>query len=176
MTHLVLTLIGPDHPGIVDAVAETVATHGGNWLESRMAHLAGKFAGILSVEVEEGRAEGLERALARLEGDGLRVVVERSAPVETTGQRVMRIELLGHDRPGLLHEISTLLASQGVNVEDLATDRTVAAHSGDLLFRADLRVVIPEATEAVAVREGLERLAADLMVEITLAEARDPTP
>ena len=49
MTDLVLTLIGPDRPGLVEAVAEVVAAHGGNWLESRMARLAGKFAGILRI-------------------------------------------------------------------------------------------------------------------------------
>ena len=54
MTDLVLTLIGSDRPGLVEAVAEVIAGHGGNWLESRMAHLAGKFAGILRVEIPEG--------------------------------------------------------------------------------------------------------------------------
>ncbi len=47
MADLVLTLIGPDRPGLVEAVAEPIAAHGGNWLESRMAHLAGQFAGIV---------------------------------------------------------------------------------------------------------------------------------
>ncbi len=171
MTDLVLTLIGPDRPGIVDSVATTVAAHGGNWLESRMAHLAGKFAGILCVEVADDQTEALEAALGRLEVDGLTIVVERSARVETRALRVLHIELLGSDRPGLVHEISALLASHGANVEELATDRTPAAHSGDHVFRADVRVVLPETADVSDIRQGLERLAADLMVEIRLAEA-----
>lgn len=169
MTDLVLTLIGPDRPGIVDSVATVVAAHGGNWLESRMAHLAGKFAGVLCVEVPEEQATALEAALARLDVDGLTVVVERSARVETPALRALHIELVGIDRPGLVHEISALLASHRVNVEELATDRTPAAHSGDHLFRADVRVVLPETADVSAIRLGLERLAADLMVEIRLA-------
>ena len=51
MTDLVLTLIGPDRPGLVESLAKRVTAHGGNWVESRMAHLAGQFAGILRVEV-----------------------------------------------------------------------------------------------------------------------------
>ena len=51
MPNLVLTLIGPDRPGLVEAVAQPIAANGGNWLESRMAHLGGKFAGILRVDV-----------------------------------------------------------------------------------------------------------------------------
>jgi glycine cleavage system regulatory protein len=170
---LVLTLIGPDHPGIVDSVSEVVAAHGGNWLDSRMAHLAGKFAGVLCIEVAEEQAAALEEALGRLEASGLKVIVERSAPIKATRQHAMEIELLGLDRPGLVHEISALLAAHRINVEDLATDRTTAAHSGDHVFHARVRVVIPEDVDEAVVRRDLERLAGDLMVEIRLAETLD---
>lgn len=171
MIDLVLTLIGPDHPGIVDSVSEVVAAHGGNWLESRMAHLAGKFAGVLCVEVAEENAAALEESLGRLAVSGLKVIVERSSPVEAPRQHAMEIELLGVDRPGLVHEVSALLAAHRINVEELATDRRAAAHSGDHMFHAHIRVIIPETVDVTAVRQGLERLAGDLMVEIRLAEA-----
>ena len=171
MIELVLTLIGPDQPGIVGSVSEVVAAHGGNWLESRMAHLAGKFAGVLCVEVADERATALEEALRRLDVKGLTVVVERSASAEAHRQHAMEIDLLGVDRPGLVHEISALLAALGINVEDLATNRPAAANSGDRMFHAAIRVIIPDAVDATAVRRGLERLAGDLMVEIRLAEA-----
>jgi glycine cleavage system regulatory protein len=170
MIDLVLTLIGPDRPGIVDSVSQAVAAHGGNWLDSRMAHLAGKFAGVLCVEVDEEHVDALEQALARLEISGLRVIVERGMAMDAP-QQVMHIELLGLDRPGLVHEISSLLAAHRVNVEELSTDRTTAAHSGDRMFRADLRVLLPDGVEPAAIRDGLERLAADLMVEIRLEDA-----
>jgi glycine cleavage system regulatory protein len=175
MIDLVLTLIGPDHPGIVDSLSEVVAAHGGNWLESRMAHLAGKFAGVLCVEVADEQAAALEEALRHLEVNGLKVIVERSASVEAPRQHAMEIELLGVDRPGLVHEISALFASYRINVEELATERSASAHSGDLMFHADIRVIIPETVDVSAVRQGLERLAGDLMVEIRLAEALGAT-
>jgi glycine cleavage system regulatory protein len=175
MIDLVLTLIGPDRPGIVDSVAEVVAAHGGNWLDSRMAHLAGKFAGVLCVEVAEDQVAALEAALGSLEASGLKVIVERGEPVETTARRAMEIELLGVDRPGLLHEVSALLVALGINVEELATGRLPAAHSGDPMFHAHIRVMVPEAASMTDVRQGLERLADDLMVEIRLAEALGST-
>lgn len=171
MIDLVLTLIGPDHPGIIDSVSDVVAAHGGNWLDSRMAHLAGKFAGVLCVEVADDQVAALEEALGRLEVSGLRVVVERSEPSEPTPESAMEIELLGLDRPGLVHEISALLAAHRINVEELDTDRGAAAHSGDPMFHAHIRVVIPDAVDVTGLRESLERLAGDLMVEIRLAEA-----
>jgi len=173
MIDLVITLSGPDHPGIVDSLSKVVASSGGNWLESRMVHLAGQFAGVLLVEVDDDQAATLEAALGQLAGSGLRIGVERSEPPEGPGQHPMEIELLGVDRPGLVHEVSALLASHGVNVEELATDRRAAAHSGDHLFHAHLRVVIPVSVEVTVVRRGIERLAGDLMVEVRLAEAAD---
>src|SRR5882672_10048550 len=111
MTDLVLTLIGPDRPGLVEAVAGIVAEHGGNWLESRMTHLAGKFAGILRAELPPEKAEAALLALAGLEARGLKVVAETTArpagpPAGDEPARTMDLELLGLDRPGIVREIS----------------------------------------------------------------------
>ena len=50
--NLVLTVIGKDRPGIVELLSQIVAAHEGNWLESRMAHLAGEFAHAASAKKE----------------------------------------------------------------------------------------------------------------------------
>jgi glycine cleavage system regulatory protein len=170
-TDLVLTLLGPDRPGLVEAVADTIAAHGGNWLESRMAHLAGKFAGILRVEVPAENTAPLMTALARLEGRGLRIVLEPSAGANAGAKPApMELELLGLDRPGLVRDVSRLLAQQDINVEELVTDRSSAPMSGDMMFRARARLSVPPTADLAALRKELERLAGDLMVEIRLAE------
>jgi len=171
MANLVLTLISPDHPGIVDAVSDVVSTHGGNWLESRMVQLAGKFAGVLCIEVADDQVAALEAALGDLESSGLHLVVERSEPPAATKMRPIEIELVGQDRPGLVHEIAYVLAGQGINVEELSTDRTTAAMFGTAMFAARIRASMPEGVDAAVVRQRLERLAADLMADIRLIEA-----
>ena len=171
MIDLVLTLIGPDHPGIVDTVSKVVAANGGNWLDSRMAHLAGKFAGVLCVEVADEQVAALEAALGGLSASGLHVIVERSVPAEVAPPRITEIELLGLDRPGLVHEVSELLVTHRINVEDLSTDRPAAAMSGSHMFRAHVRAAVPDGVDMPELHRGLELLAADLMVEIRLAEA-----
>jgi glycine cleavage system regulatory protein len=170
MPDLILTLIGPDRPGLVETVAETVVFHGGNWLESRMAHLAGRFAGVLRVEVPAERVDALARSLTELRDDGLQVVVEKGSVPASPPLHPMEIELLGHDRPGLVRQVSDLLAGRRVNVEELRTDRFSAPMSGELMFRAQLRVDVPRDVAADELRQELERLAADLMVEIRLLE------
>jgi glycine cleavage system regulatory protein len=175
-TDVVLTLLGPDRPGLVEAVADAIAAHDGNWLESRMAHLAGRFAGILRVQVPPAGLQAMKEALAALEGRGLRIVVEpggaTAAAGGPAGTRPMRLELVGLDRPGLVREVSRLLAQQGINVEELSTDRSSAPMSGEMMFRAEARLEVPAAVDVAAVRASLERLAGDLMVEIKLAEPR----
>src|ERR1700754_4316017 len=65
---LVLTVIGDDRVGLVEALADTVSSHGGNWERSQMAELAGKFAGIVVVTVAAERAADLTDALRALDG------------------------------------------------------------------------------------------------------------
>lgn len=169
MNDLVLTLIGPDRPGLVESVAQVIASHGGNWLESRMAHLAGKFAGILRAEVPTERTDAVIEALRQLEARGLKVVVEPAARAAAAGsERSMDLELVGLDRPGIVREISQLLAQHAVNVDELVTDRTSAPMSGEMLFRARARIRLPDAFDLPRLRAGLDRVASDMMVEIHL--------
>jgi glycine cleavage system regulatory protein len=171
-TSLVLTVLGADRPGLVESIARLVAEHGANWLESRMAHLAGQFAGILRVEVEADRAEALAGALAQLAQSGLDTVVHpdpgaTAAPVER--RPLVTLDLVGQDRPGIVREISRVLASLGVNVEELNTACRAAAETGHPLFHAQAQLRLPPGVTDAALRQALEAVAHDLMVDITLA-------
>ena len=137
--------------------------------------LAGKFAGVLLIEVAEERADELEAALRGLEADGLHVMVERSGPPTVARLRPIEIELVGQDRPGLVHEIAYVLATHRINVEELSTDRPTAAMSGTAMFQARIRAGMPDDVDVADVRRRLERLAADLMADIRLIEAIIPS-
>jgi glycine cleavage system regulatory protein len=168
---LVMTVIGPDRTGLVDSIASLVTEHGGNWLESRMSRLGGHFAGILRVEVPQDREPALVAALQKLESRGLTVVVHRDQPkAPPSTERLRRLEIVGQDRPGIVREISHALASFGVNVEDLQTECASAAMSGETLFKATATLSIPEACDTERIRQQLEKIAEDLIVEISLAE------
>ena len=97
-TFLVLTVIGDDRPGLVGELAAAIATHQGNWLESSMSHLAGKFAGIVRVAVPAAQAAALQAALGRLAT--LKVVAEASEPKSAaTGRRLSLIHISEPTRP-----------------------------------------------------------------------------
>src|SRR5581483_1230662 len=170
---LVMTVIGADRPGLVKMVAARVADHGGNWLESRMCRLGGQFAGILRVEVATERRDELVNALRTLEVDGLRVIIHADGAATATGLpgSLAHVEIVGHDRPGILRSVSGVFAAHGVNVEELASERVSAPMGGGTLFQARATVLVPASVKLAAVRADLEKIAGDLMVDVKL-EAR----
>ena len=166
---LVLTVIGEDKPGLVEKLAQTIAGHDGNWLESRMVHLAGKFAGVLRVSVSPTSMDPLMQALERLGAEGLKVVCEPGAESRDR-LRAVRLELIGADHPGIVRDLSTALARRRVNVEDLHTGRVDAPMSGEKLFQATARLHLPPELSLDDLRRELESVAQDLMVDVALVD------
>lgn len=164
---LVLTVIGDDRPGIVEALASTISAHQGNWLESSMAHLGGKFAGIVEVSVPGANARPLRAALSVL--PGLRIAMEESQRHEDADGRPLHLALVGHDRVGIVREVSEVLARHRVNVEALATYTASAAMSAETLFHAEADLLAPASIDLGALQADLERLSDDLMVELEAA-------
>src|SRR5882724_328537 len=176
-TLLVMTVIGQDRPGLVESVADLVASHGGNWLESRMSRLGGQFAGILRVEVAAEKEEGLVSNLKALSSRGLTVVVQSDRPeVESRVGRVRILEIVGQDRPGIVRQISHALATHGVNVEELQTECASAAMTGETLFKARAKLRVPESADVEKIRQNLEKIASDLIVDVSFAELEAEEP
>lgn len=168
-TLLVLTVVGPDRPGLVNSLSERVAAVGATWTESRMARLAGKFAGIVAIEVARERADELSEALRALQTEGLTVVVEAAgAEPAPTPRRELTLELTGHDHPGIVADISGLLAELGINIEEFESHCTSASMAGGELFQARARLAVPDSVSDEQLRRQLERHANELMVDIAL--------
>ena len=169
MTALTLTLIGRDRPGLVRALSEKIAAVGGNWLESRMARLAGQFAGILQVDVPAAEVERLMADLQTLEQEGLQATVVQGVGEDApASHQTVLLELVGQDRPGIVREIAQALAGRRVNIEELTTRVVSGSFSGESLFEAEARLRVPADVPAEEVRHLLEMLANELMVDISL--------
>ena len=166
---LVITLVGTDRPGLVSAVAARATASGANWLESSMAQLAGKFAGIVRLAVAEAEVDKLEASLRELEAEGLRLTIERGVVASfDTKCRATTLEVVGHDRPGIVREISTALARHGASITKLETTCENASFSGEPLFRARIDVQVPVSVPPDSLRAELEALANELIVDLSL--------
>ncbi len=167
MASLILTVVGPDRPGLVRALSEAVAARGGSWLESRMARLAGQFAGIVLVEAPDSLRDDLHA----LENHGLRIVVQSGVAggAVTPVQPRLALEVVGNDRPGIVRDIAQILAANAVNIEELTTGVASGSFSGEILFRVTALVRAPNDAAVDAMRAGLEELGNELMVDIQVA-------
>ncbi|MBP7950884.1 MAG: ACT domain-containing protein [Verrucomicrobiales bacterium] len=165
MSQLVMTLIGTDRPGLVEMLSATVAAHGGNWLESRLAHLAGRFAGLVRIEAPDENVAALKAALGDI--SELTVVVE-SGSLQQAVQAPVRLEVVGQDRPGIVRQLSQAIARNGFNVEELSSAVTSAPMSGEPIFTAKFLLHARDGADVERLRLEIEKIAADLMVETRL--------
>jgi glycine cleavage system regulatory protein len=163
-TCVILTVLAPDRTGIVKSLSEVIVAHGGNWLESRMARLAGQFAGILRVEAAVDRADAMISDLQALEGVAIQAT--REDPTAGSPVEVVKLEVVGNDRPGIVRELSAAIASSGANLEELQTTLESAAMAGHLIFHARGTIAIPEELDPEMIIETIEKLGADLSVTV----------
>ncbi|MEP7156418.1 MAG: ACT domain-containing protein [Betaproteobacteria bacterium] len=173
MTSLVITLVGPDRPGLVSAVSDKAAEFGANWADSLMANLAGQFAGIVHLQVAAKDADNLMEALRVLQSPGMMISVAKGdAGAGTAPTRRLKLDLVGQDRPGIIRSISNQLAQRGISIEKLKTEITSGAMSGEQMFQMNALLLAPAALDDDELRNGLEGLANELMVDISLDDSK----
>ena len=167
-TSIILTIIADDQPGIIETVSKALKKHDGNWTQSSMSSLAGQFAGILLASVPSDKAKACLAELKALESKGLRIIVRTSSD-EAQAENVEKysMALVGNDRPGIIHDITRVLAGHKVSVIDLETSVEAASMGGGELFKARAELLVPQSSDIFALESELEDIANDLMVNIS---------
>jgi glycine cleavage system regulatory protein len=172
-SRMILSAIGNDRPGLTQALADAVLSAGGNWLESHLSHLGGQFVGAVLVELEAARIGELEAAVQAVDERGLHVtVVPAGDTAAQAGGDVVRIDLVGQDRPGIVREVTAALAPLGANIEDFVSVTENGAWSGEQLFRATAKVTLPAGTSLARVQEALEAISAEIIADLTFSKAK----
>lgn len=167
---VILTVVGSDRPGLTRAIAEAVYAAGGNWLESHLSRLGGKYVGSVLVELPRARLGELETAARAIDAVGLKIEILPAAGEPTShGGHSLGIEIVGQDRPGIVREVTTVLAGLDVNIEDFTTSIEGSAWSGAPLFRARAKLLIPAELSTDQVRAALERISGEIMVDFSLS-------
>ena len=169
MKKLVITFISDDRPGLVEKLSQMVQQHDGNWLESKMAQLSGKFTGIVEISLPDKQVSVLTQELKALSSEGISLLAE--AVVSEPPQAILNsgeVSILGLDRPGIVKEISTALAALDINVEEFHSLVEAAPMSGQPLFKAELAIGIPGTVNLQELNENLDAISQSLDIECML--------
>ena len=168
MATLVLSVVGSDRPGLTQSLAAAVLSAGGNWLESRLSRLGGLYVGSVLVE---GDADALRAAVQAVDAQGLEVRIAPSIEGAEAAGDVVRLSLVGQDRPGIVARVTGVLSGLDVNIETFTTEVTAEPHSGAPLFHMDAGLRLPAGRTADEVQDALEAISAEVMVDLSLTAA-----
>jgi glycine cleavage system regulatory protein len=168
-TSYIVTFIGDDRPGLVESLSRVIESNRGNWLESRLSQLGGKFAGLVLVTLPDENGAALQADLKALSSTGLSVRVTPATAVPATHKgRSITLRVIGPDRLGIVREISRALAQRGVNVVEMDSEVSSAPMSAELIFKARIDAEIPEHADLDDLEDSLDEIANVMTLEIEL--------
>ena len=164
---VILSVVGSDRPGLTQALADAVMAANGNWLESHLSRLGGTYVGSVLVALDPARLATLEDRIRAVDASGLRVSIVPAGDRPDAQGTPLWVELVGQDRPGIVREVTAVLAELAVNIERFSTSAENSAHSGELLFRMNALVTIPQGKTADDIQTALEAISGEIMVDFT---------
>jgi glycine cleavage system transcriptional repressor len=170
-----MSAIGRDRPGIVADLAELIYECDCNLEDSRMTILGSEFAVLLLLS---GHGDDVGRRLSsgckRLEWEKRLTVfirpLEEPAPVPGEPPRGTPLECVvtGVDKAGIVARVARTLADHGANITDLHSDLRPEPESGTPMYTMRLRLVVPPEHDVRTLRQALERVAAELRVDLSV--------
>ena len=172
-----LSAIGRDRPGIVADLAGLIYECDCNLEDSSMTVLGSEFAVLLLLSCE---GDDVERRLSagckRLEWEKRLTVffrpLEGDGPPRLSGTpgAPMECAVTGVDKAGIVARVARVLADHGVNITALSTQSRPEPESGTPIYTMRIQMIVPRIVDRQALRVQLERVAAELRVDLTLAD------
>jgi glycine cleavage system regulatory protein len=173
-TSLVVTVMGPDRPGIVRLLSDRAQRFGANWAASRLSRLAGEFAGMVHFEVPRENADALATSLRSLESSDLKLVIAKSDSSQVAaGLRGVELDLVGDDRVGIVSTLTRILAESGISIEHIHTEIVGTNASAPKTFKVAAHLLVPNALSSDELRRKLETVASEMMLDIALGDRAD---
>jgi glycine cleavage system transcriptional repressor len=172
--HLVISAIGKDRPGIVNALSKAVLDCGCNIEDSRMTVLGGEFALMLLVSGNWNAIAKLESQTSTFEKKlGLTVAAKQTEPRANKEKMVpYMVDVVSMDHPGIVHDIAQFFSVRDINIEDLSTWTYAAAHTGTAMFALNMTISVPSGVNVGQLRDEFTRFCDELNLDATLEPAR----
>ncbi|GEA12276.1 ACT domain-containing protein [Alteromonas sp. KUL49] len=168
MQPIIISIMGKDKPGLVDTLAKCVYQYDGNWQGSSFAHMAGLFTGFVEVHVPSDKQDALVKALDAISDLTVQSVAVTSPSTQVSTE--LSVEVMGNDKPGIVQELTSVLHQFNLNIMTFSSHCESAPNWGNLMFKATAVIAVPEDFDEDALKEAMEDLANDLVVDIHASE------
>ena len=169
--HWILTVLSEDKPGVVNQLAAIISKNGGNWLESQLSQLAGKFAGVVHFTTSCADIAMLKSEFSALRTRGIDVQIEELDGIQQTQTgRQLSFIAVGPDRPGIVLEITQALAGHNINLEKLSTTCSSMPYSGEPLFEAEGLITMTDTTPLTELQVQLEAISDSLGIDVSIQD------
>lgn len=166
-TTYIVTFVGNDRPGLVEQLASIIEQNGGNWLESKLSQLGGKFAGLILVSLPDLKEDALEAQIRKEMGAEFEVAVTATGEALDAGPgRDISLTVMGPDRQGIVREVTKALAQRQINVRKMHSDVVSAPMSAELMFQAKIEARIPKAIDLAELGDNLDEIANQMTLDI----------
>jgi glycine cleavage system regulatory protein len=177
MIELVLTVIGRDRAGVVASLSDVVRFHEGHWMRSELAEIAGTFAGVVVVGVEDDHVDELLTNLLVLREQGLHVTAQQvEEPTAQPDADEVRLRLAGDDRPGVVNEFSSALSALGVSISRLGTVTDLPGPHGGKRFEITVQLTVPAGVDLDGVLDSISELAMGLNIALDVDDLTGDDP
>ncbi len=178
-TQLVISAIGSDRPGIVNALSQLIVQNNGNIDDSRMTVLGGEFAIILLISASSDQLVTIEQVIKQQAGSlKLNIISKQTSgsmlsDSETAEKRIPYIvEVLAMDNPGIVYKLADFFSSREINIQSLQTDRYPAPHTGTQMFAIEMIISVPQAIIVNDLREDFMDLCDDMNLDASIEAPR----
>ncbi|MFK8041740.1 glycine cleavage system protein R [Congregibacter sp.] len=167
-TRVLISFFCDDRPGVIEQLSALISDHDGNWLDSQLSRLGGRFAGVLQAQIPQTQYEPLKSALKDLASVGIIARLTDAGDASNAPLATQRLTLMGPDRPGIVRELTRALRSAGFNVRSMKTAVETAPMSGEPLFRAEASIELHEDSRLDELEWKLDAMADTMTLEIDL--------
>lgn len=172
--NLILTAVGPDRVGLVEKIAEFISRHDCNIEDSKMAVFCGEFAVIVLISGDGAALVEIGHDYREIETEtGLAITIKTPStrtPLEALLPYTLTASCMDH--PGIVHRISHVLSSMGVNIESMETKTYAAPVSGTPIFQLEADLAVPARTNIAQLRERFAEIQREENIDIDLAPAK----
>jgi len=173
--YLVISAVGEDQPGIVNALSEKILESGCNIIDTRMTVLGGEFAILMMVSGSWNTVAKLESSMSSLEKQlNLTIIAKQTEPRDQSSKKIpYMIEVVAMDHPGIVNNVAEFFSSRNINIEDLSTGSYSAAHTGTTMFTMHMVISIPAESHLGDLREHFTEFCDNLNLDAIMEPVKN---